>query len=791
MGTASSQAGTIAQDLSSGLKVMTGSEAISNFKERMDHKMQSVAYRPELFLYLVVEELLVMFNARGVLLQYQQHQTGNVTLESNLLPDEYDKLLASFAPFRDTQHHANVALFSASAANAICWEPHTTCARSQPLASIPNSNLRDVDTEITIPAMADEDRLILRLWLSHVSSKADLVTAFTANLDGIAHTFEGYLSDLLKARVRLSQSDRQLRNLLEGPQQKDVRSFLDEKRRLFLKVKDLDSDAFLETYSETFQPLELLTQRITFVIHRYLSQFSPGLEYNPPIVYSFRQVGEKQLSFFLTADQLRQLLNGEDDRLTPDMIVRLLEFPFTPGIGLSGYVLTTGHSDLTAKPHGDPRWDMENATLNEREQLALIDRMYRILGAGSHTAGNENVFLLPLYVRTDLADSNQGRSWIQMLMECTLPKEESHQLRLREELLHLQWEAMPIVESAVLAQQASQLRVDTEITRYITTHAWTLGHNFPKFLSKPIVNISDEIETLTEGVSRRRYRELDQVDLSALGRVRDLLAYLRFMADHYSRFFAFFVHSLPGGRASDRIVAPANDEFRLDTVRRRLQQFVVHYRDTLIDTTRSSTDGTPCAAYQRLRVRLDGSKIPKTPALIYYNEALFMELVINHVANAMDELAKSEGQLVAADAARGEILIDLDVKPTPSLDSSIAFLVIRIVDHGPGMPATRIEQWRETFTAVFHRGQTPQLQGGLSTKAEHSGSGFLINAHILRSFRDSALGQAGDLSIKASDSTDSKNPGLTVTINLPVRLKTPLSSDTRLQSQDTYHEQAS
>jgi signal transduction histidine kinase len=337
-------------------------------------------------------------------------------------------------------------------------------------------------------------------------------------------------------------------------------------------------------------------------------------------------------------------------------------------------------------------------------------------------------------------------------------------------MLDLQWEYLPLVETAILAHQQTRLRAEAEIVEFITSHAWALGHNFPKFLSKPIQNSALDLENITLDLQRELLPHLTRDHLNRLARIRKVVSYLDFMAEHYSHFFTFFVGSLPGPERTRDLAIEISDQFDPLKVREKLSAFVGHYRDLLTRTNRRG-EGHAAPGYHYMVLNFDWSGGAIGPVRIYYNEALFLELLINHIANSMDELAMKNGELLVAEPNRGKIDVRLRLITPASTSSDVGFLAVSIADRGPGMPPDDVREFQSKLDRILLRGETPRLQAAKSGKAEHTGSGFLINASILRSFENSTIGEAGYMSLHATEVWGDRAFGLTVELKVPVKLQ--------------------
>jgi hypothetical protein len=309
--------------------------------------------------------------------------------------------------------------------------------------------------------------------------------------------------------------------------------------------------------------------------------------------------------------------------------------------------------------------------------------------------------------------------------------------------------------------------------RFITAHAWTLGHNFPKFLSTPIKNIASELSTISRSLRDELMTQLTESQEQKLTRIGNMVRYLPFMAEHYRQFFAFFVGSLPGSRSSRRVVVDVVDRFEVTEFEEQLNEFVFQYRELLARTTRSALDGSPCPEFSLMRLKLTVTGLEPS-VQIYFNQALTLELMINHIANSMDELARGSGKLIAQDHSRAEISVGVALQRSGR--PNVGFLLLDIADRGPGMPRELLAEIQHRLDNVLIRGEAPTLHSGISRKAEHTGSGFLINAHILQSFRDSALGEAGGMWLKPTMPEDPLFPGLTVMLKVPVGVGAIFSS---------------
>ena len=733
-------------------------EGLLEAGKRLESKIDSVSYHSGFFAYLLVEELLLQTDAPGVLVDIRGAAGEHV--DSNLLDIERGPLLQAFAARRGNDGTTGGSRPAES--DAAC--PLTVL--DLPVTDIANGNLKRVNAELRFTAAAERLRATVVFWFSIDDAVAGARKRLEAELDRVAGQFTSALRDLAERGLKkpddaAEDDDASLANSAAA------RTFMQEKDDFFARASHLEMRAFVQAYSDRFRPLELITRRVAAAIRHDLE----ADQSRSPLIFSFRGFGEDGISFYLTSAQLKALLGAPVDPLSIPDIQHLLQFPFTEAVGLSGYVLATGHSDFTPEPKSDERWRTD--TSGQARPLQLIDRMYRILGGGSEVAGNVNVFLLPLFVRREMGPGAAGRNVIHLMVECSLPQDEDSRRRIRGDLIDIQWKYMPLVETAILAQQQTQFQADADLMRYITAHAWTLGHNFPKFLSTPIRNIAKELQIISGSLKDELMPQLTESQEQKLLRIRDMVRYLPFMAEHYRQFFAFFVGSIPGPRSSRRVVVEVKDRFDVAEFRQQLKEFVLHYREMLAETTRSVEDGSPCPEYRLMRLKFNVTGIDSSTQ-IRFNQALTLELLINHIANSMDELARGSGRLIKSDESRAEILVGVALET--SAWPEVAFLVIRIADHGPGMPRDAMAEIQARLDNVLVRGEAPTLHSGISRKAEHTGSGFLINAHILQSFGNSAVGEPGEMRLEPTVPADVAAPGLTVILKVPVRIAAGSSS---------------
>src|SRR5262249_15613290 len=136
-------------------------------------------------------------------------------------------------------------------------------------------------------------------------------------------------------------------------------------------------------------------------------------------------------------------------------------------VGLSGYVLQTGHSKFSANPRTDALWTGE-ADDKIHEVIGRLQSRFETQDPLAPEPQNkspeqQNTFLMPLCIQRSRAMRSLPRichdadptletdsisaTEVRLFVECRLPQLKEDQLLVRRNLFDLAWEFMPAIEA--------------------------------------------------------------------------------------------------------------------------------------------------------------------------------------------------------------------------------------------------------------------------------------------------------------------------------------------------------
>lgn len=633
--------------------------------------------------------------------------------------------------------------------------------------SIDNSNLQDVNAQLVVTVVFESTTLVLTLWFERWRVEGEILDSLLNELQLQGQLMET-LQALLKAASSRIRSSPGIENRIEL-KQTTTRDFTDQKRAFFKEYQTPPKDELLKAYDKRFRPLDAITTRLSRAFELEAPQRPPGqIDY----IFSFRSAREGAISFFLTTSQMTSLL---DSRFQRQEIQDLLEFGFVADVGLSGYVLATGHSEFCREPEADPRWSKNlNRSDDVSAQLDLINRLHSSPDSAKPPK-QSNVYLLPLFVqRIRSSAKDLPKNHLYLFVECELPAERDQQFELRRRLFNLAWEFMPLVEAAILAQQQTEELVTAVMFQHLEAHTMMLCHNFPKFLGRPTSNTIKRINLLIDEI-----RENPAHKSAILNKISDALFYLDVMAEHYSSFFEFFRLAAPTlsedakehfsqhdhNGDDGRNTEESRGRFLPAEFSDKLGRFVRITRERLAFAHQSLVqDRNAANVYKAIKVEVKFSPFFTKRTAISCEPSVIFEMVINHVGNSIDALIKDNGELLRMDPQRGVITVEVDVLRS---STQVPFLIIRVVDRGLGMDEWTLHSYSAELRRIFESGNPPEFNKRSSQKAEHLGAGILINAHILSSYRrDPRFSHtSGQMTLSESEPS-----GLTVELRIPVQL---------------------
>jgi signal transduction histidine kinase len=283
--------------------------------------------------------------------------------------------------------------------------------------------------------------------------------------------------DNTKRRARESKDNTEELNILSSVRSRK----LDFIKTHYSRQQDFDKNTFVEDYHKYFGPLDK-------VFSNLLMQF--GLRV--AIYFSYRLPSDDHLSYFFTTEQVETLLSKR--RLSIEDFEHLWTYPYQRG-GLNGYIMNTKNPIYLPNMHLDDRWTLlmkepdRTDTITKydsKRQKQLLLKMFDLSEAPLHT------YIVPILVAYNCGKEPA----LLVAMHCTTADPIPHDLR--KHMFDLAWEASAGVETALLAQWASEKRFESETEKLILRAllAAGVGHD----LRGPLQDIKNELVFLKKQV---------------------------------------------------------------------------------------------------------------------------------------------------------------------------------------------------------------------------------------------------------------------------------------------------
>ena len=455
---------------------------------RLTNKIDSPAFNSAKLLYLLVEEISLLFEVLVVRIananQSREAENGKRIFGSdmNVSVDDYKQLVAAFSDGFLTQNRV------------------ATRRLTKPIDA-GNNTVRFIDSALLLPVSlnASEPALVIEIYYAlgkqDVPDRSDLAEELLREVgqDARSPFREGLLEVLTEtlhtAMNRTSINDEEIAKP-PGSVRKSKLEFL---RNCAPVGAEPAPDKFVQDYRDYFRPIDAVFEK--------LRRKFPEL---PNFYFVYRRPEDDHLSFFPTANQVSDLLGTN---VKVDDFKHLWTYPYQK-TGLIGYVLKTGHAIYLPNQQTDNRYtdfcdentkgDSEIRNDGNRQRL-LLNRLYYVKESSRHT------YIVPIF----FAPGSGGGVFV--ALSCLTDKLGDLANPVRKRMFDLAWESATAVELSLIAQDTTEaaaklqlevaqekLRVkDAEVKarvaelrakeadRRVSLSGW-LGHTLPKFVFKPM-----------------------------------------------------------------------------------------------------------------------------------------------------------------------------------------------------------------------------------------------------------------------------------------------------------------
>lgn len=444
-------------------------EVIESFRQRVCNKLTSLTYKKELFCYLLIEELLLLLDVQAIKIEIKDDNNAN-SMDSNITKIEIRHLL-------------NLKKTEEIKTESICYSSFNAGI------NFTKSDLKTVNREVEITINLEDIIFKLQFWFAYENHQNFCNQVFLKVLEyEIYIILRKYLDTKSKQKSNITEKE-----IVESSSKNiyQPKHFIRRKIDFFERNRYTKRFNFYQ-YTEYFGALNELLERILDVIS-HKNDFT----YAGDFIFSYRSESEiNHISLLLTKRQIDTALNREVSPLSVDDIKSLMTFRFAEQVGLSGYILLTGHSEFCAKPAEDNRWKKDTSESSTNMQMAL-GKYHNSTSNCPSIPIQENIFLLPLCVRID----NSGNNKLLLAVECKLSGTNIEKLNIRKRLFDVAWTFMPFVEAAITTQEVIENNLelrknrDKSLAKSLTQEQRKISHNF---LNPMLSNINDIVEIIGE-----------------------------------------------------------------------------------------------------------------------------------------------------------------------------------------------------------------------------------------------------------------------------------------------------
>lgn len=474
---------------------------------RIMGKINSVNYRNERFLYLLVEEICLMFDVLVVRIERNESLGEKGIFEStfnasdmNILQEDYNEIQKAFSiDLGKKECLENKKIVSYSVYTPI--EPK-------------NNTIKFIDSLIIFPFPSEskDKQPICTIEIYYSKGNEDVPNRhpyLSILLEQIRKSkaslfVEGLLLLLLDA-LMLAQK-RGLEKEDDFKQYPEVRK---GKREFLAKAPSKPKD-FVNVYKKHFASLDRVFKSLREKFRL------PFLFY-----FSYRFPKDKDLSFFFTAKDVSYLFDKRGFDIAK--FQHLWMYPYQKG-GLNGYILKTAHPIYVSRQDNDKRWTSfaeepikqdEDIIYNAKLQKDLLLEMFAL-----SESDNLYTYIVPILI---FHNTEEGNADLLVAMHYTTNKPISNDLRKR--MFDLAWESSATVELALIGQKVGEERetlselLAAGVGHDLQSPLQALKDNVA-FLKKQIYQKTSDIEESLEDMEREVYFAIkiarDVLDFHAL-----------------------------------------------------------------------------------------------------------------------------------------------------------------------------------------------------------------------------------------------------------------------------------
>ena len=428
---------------------------------RCYRKMTSIGFRETHFLFILIEEFRLLFNAQVVRISHIKYDSKN-ELESkfktpkiNIIAHEYDFI---------KQHFKTEELISS------CQQRKETIFRKKENFHFQqNNNLNNINTLYVVPIKQRDNEKILGILEVYTKKLSNENLNFSVPTNRVC--FELLLEELFFIGLNTKFTSIPLDVSKLGK-----KSIYDSKENFIKFNKNISDDAaFIKAYQEYFKPLDIFLLNLTERLSSHLSdEFKDNFNFN----FLYRLPTDETISFILTSKQIEDLIKK---KLSKDDIFSYCSFKYENEKALVGYILETKHSEYIPKSSDDPRqkrW-LKSKDLETIKQIKLIKEIYKDVG--------ENIFLFPVF----FDDSGN------ILFILSFVSSSDISVNLRKKIFDLAYDSASMIESTLISQNITEemIKKEYEALARLGNYAGILSHE----LNTPLNRLDWELSDLIEG----------------------------------------------------------------------------------------------------------------------------------------------------------------------------------------------------------------------------------------------------------------------------------------------------
>ena len=442
---------------------------------RIYRKIKSLNYSSQRLLYLVIEELRLLFDAPAI----KVHLFDTDISEINILKEKQEEDII--------EKHFKSEMLRIKCLNS---GDITIPEKGNPIRKIgekiKNNNLTELDSVFLVPIYNNE-KIIGTIEVYYVSSNDETSKAVSILLGNLSNNHDDckglltLLHDIFK--LGTINDEKKINTTIEFTGQNALRSKINFK----YEARGLNSEKFCTLYKNFFKPIDAVFSNLKNKLERQLKDIEPY-----SLIFSLRFPEEDYITFFLTHDQVEDFIKNEE--LEIEDLTFFWNFKYPMEKALSGYVLKTGYSDYTVDFDNDPRWtkwkkEGSNEEIKEKEkQLELVQKIFK-------SEQQEHAFIIPIYkIKSERFDN-------EVMVMLSITSKKPINTMMRKQIFDLVWEAGVAVELSLIVQGISEEKIDLEKLAIVGRIGAAVGHE----IRQPLNTISTEtmlIEDILEDFSQ-------------------------------------------------------------------------------------------------------------------------------------------------------------------------------------------------------------------------------------------------------------------------------------------------